>query len=84
MIHWHRLFGLTLADDFTGTPYTVELEKDLARKRQILDVLIIRGEGPPLTEPCDGLEHLRPHNLLTYKSGQDTLDAWALEALISL
>lgn len=83
MINWHRLFGLTLCDYFTGTRYVVELEKDIARKRQVLDVLIIRSEqGEPLTEPCDGLEGLRPHNLLTYKSGQESLDAWALEELI--
>jgi hypothetical protein len=42
MINWHRLFGLTLDDYFTGTGYAVELEKDLARKRQLLDVLVIR------------------------------------------
>jgi hypothetical protein len=87
MINWHRLFGLTLCDYFTGTPYVVELEKDIARKRQVLDVLIIRGDAadaapPAAPEPCDGLEGLRPHNLLTYKSGQESLDAWALEELI--
>jgi hypothetical protein len=27
---WHRLFGLTLMDFFTGSPFIVELEKDLA------------------------------------------------------
>ena len=76
MINWHRLFGLTLADYFTGTSYQVEMEKELARKRQLLDIVIIRaGGGPPLPEPCDGLEHLRPHNLLTYKSGREALDA---------
>ena len=26
MINWHRLFGLTLADYFTGTAYQVEME----------------------------------------------------------
>ena len=83
MINWHRLFGLTLADYFTGTSYQVEMEKELARKRQLLDIVIIRaGGGPPLSEPCDGLEDLRPHNLLTYKSGREALDAWALEELI--
>jgi len=83
MINWHRLFGLTLADYFTDTGYQVEMEKELARKRQLLDIVIIRaGGGPPLPEPCDGLEDLRPHNLLTYKSGREALDAWALEELI--
>ena len=82
MINWHRLFGLALCDYFTGTEYAVEMEKDLARKRQVLDILIIRGHGRPLADPCDGLDALCPHNLVTYKSGQETLDAWAIEELI--
>lgn len=48
MIHWHRLFGMTLTDFFTDTAYTVELEKDLSLKQQQLDVVIIeKGEGAP-------------------------------------
>ena len=86
MINWHRLFGLTLDDYFIGTGYSVELEKDLARKRQLLDVLVIRGPEHsavrPLPDPCDGLETLSPHNLLTYKSLHESLDAWAIEELI--
>ncbi|MCC8995047.1 MAG: hypothetical protein LM550_15455 [Candidatus Contendobacter sp.] len=66
MINWHRLFGLTLADYFTGTGYQVEMEKDVARKRQLLDIVIIRatGAGQSLPEPCDGLEALRTHKRL--------------------
>ena len=60
----------------------VEIEKDVARKRQVLDVVIVRGTGEALVDPCDGLEDLRPHDLLTYKSGQERLDAWAIEELI--
>jgi len=82
MINWHRLFGLALGDYFTGTQYSVEMEKDVARKRQVLDVVIVRGTGEALVDPCDGLEDLRPHNLLTYKSGQESLDTWAIEELI--
>jgi hypothetical protein len=82
MINWHRLFGLALEDYFTGTRYSVEMEKDVARKRQVLDIVIIRGTGEALVDPCDGLEDLKPHNLLTYKSGQESLDAWAIEELI--
>jgi hypothetical protein len=26
---WHRLFGLLLTDFFTGSPFTVEVERDL-------------------------------------------------------
>ena len=41
IIHWHRLFGLTLCDLFSYTFYPVELEKDLPLKQQFLDVVII-------------------------------------------
>jgi hypothetical protein len=27
---WHRLFGLLLTDFFTGSPFTVEVERDLS------------------------------------------------------
>lgn len=82
MINWHRLFGLTLSDYFTGTRYRVDMEVDVARKRQLLDVLIIRGEGPLPPEPCDGLERLCRYNLLTYKSGHESLTPWSIEELI--
>lgn len=82
MINWLRLFGLTLADYFTGTCYSVDLEVDVARKRQLLDVVIIRGEGPLPPEPCDGLDGLRKYNLLTYKSGGESLTSWSIEELI--
>jgi hypothetical protein len=83
MIHWHRLLGLTLTDFFTGTAYRVELEKDLSLKQQLLDVVIIeREEGEPPERLPDGLENMAPHNLLTYKSHQQTLDAWTLDELI--
>ena len=45
MTDWHRLFGLILTDFFAGTPFVVELEKDLALKKQLLDVLVLR-RGP--------------------------------------
>jgi hypothetical protein len=32
MIDWHRLFGLALCDLFAGSPWIVELEKDLSQK----------------------------------------------------
>ena len=85
MIPWHRLLGLALTDYFHGTGWRVEVEKDLALKRQLLDVLIIErepGQSTELSDPCDGFETLRPHNLLTYKSMHEPLDAWAIEELI--
>jgi hypothetical protein len=83
MIKWHRLFGLTLKDYFTGTSYIVDLEKDLSIKQQLLDVVIIeKGEGAKPEEIPDGLENLSVHNLMTYKSHQQSLDGWTLNELI--
>ena len=81
---WHRLFGLTLTDLFQDTPWRVELEKDLALQRQLLDVVIIErtSTGSAAVDLPDGLDNLRAHNLLTYKSKQEPLDGWALDELI--
>src|SRR5437868_5137794 len=80
---WHRLFGLSLVDFFRGMPVSVELEKDLSLKQQLLDVVLIRKAAGPL--PCrlpDGFEDLAAHNLVTFKSYQEALDGWALNELI--
>jgi hypothetical protein len=87
-IDWHRWFGIGLTEHFHGTPWRVELEKELALKRQLLDVVIIeQADSEATLDPAaldlpDGLENLRAHNLLTYKSHQEALDAWALDELI--
>jgi len=83
MINWHRLFGLTLTDYFTGSAYRVEMETDLSIKQQLLDILIIeQEEGSPVTQPPAGLDNLSRHNLMTYKSLHQPLDAWALDELV--
>jgi len=83
MIAWHRLFGLTLMDFFTDSAYEVELEKDLSVKQQLLDVLIIeKRDGEQPDNLPDGLENLSAHNLVTFKSHQQSLDSWALDELI--
>ncbi len=82
MIAWHRLFGLILTDFFLDSAYTVELEKDLSLKQQLLDVVIIEKEKGKAPDPLpDGLEDLGPHNLMTYKSHQESLDGWTIEEL---
>src|SRR5690348_555859 len=80
---WHRLFGLSLVDFFRGTAVSVELEKDLSLKQQLLDVVLLRkGAGPlPLRLP-DGFEELAEHNLVSFKSYQEALDGWALNELV--
>src|SRR5438094_6478259 len=79
---YHRLFGLLLTDFFTGSPFVVELEKDLSIKQQFLDVVIIRKRKGRFSERLpDGLADLADHNLITFKSHQEALDDWALKEL---
>jgi hypothetical protein len=82
MIEWHRLFGMALSDLFAGSPWIVELEKDLSHKQQLLDVVVVRRtSGAFAGRLPDGLEDLADHNLLTYKSLHKPLDDWALKEL---
>lgn len=80
---WHRLFGLSWTDFFRGMPVTVEMEKDLSLKKQLLDILLIRKETSSLQ--CrlpDGFEELASYNLISFKSHQEKLSAWSLHELI--
>jgi hypothetical protein len=80
---WHRLFGLLLTDYFTGSPFVVELERDLSVQQQLLDVVIVRRRrGRFAGRLPDGLTGLAAHNLLTFKSHHEALDAWALKELV--
>jgi hypothetical protein len=83
---WHRLFGLMLEDQFYGSPYRVEVEVDLARQAQFLDVVVVEQEKnlnwPEVEELPDGLETLQAHNLITFKSHQESLNDWAVKELI--
>ncbi|MFL5241404.1 MAG: hypothetical protein ACJ8FY_04795 [Gemmataceae bacterium] len=81
-MNWHRLFGLLLTDYFTGSPFIVELEKDLSMKKQLLDVVVLRkGRGRFEGRLPDGLDNMAAHNLITFKSHQEALDDWALKEL---
>src|ERR1700722_4896549 len=80
---WHRLFGLTWMDFFTGLPVTVEMEKALSVKKQLLDVLLIRKEAEFLN--CrlpDGFDNLASFNLVTFKSHMEKLSLWTLQELV--
>lgn len=80
---FHRLFGYAWIDFFDGTDVTVETEVDLSIRLQRLDLVIVRpGEAPLPRRPPDGFEDLAPHNLVTFKSYQEALDAWAIHELI--
>jgi hypothetical protein len=79
---WHRLFGLLLTDFFTGSLFTVEVERDLSVQQQLLDVVIVRRRpGRFAGRLPDGLDDLAAHNLITFKSHQEALDGWALHEL---
>jgi hypothetical protein len=81
-MNWHRLFGLLLTDFFTGSPFIVELEKDLSLRQQFLDVVILRKRKGRFAERLpDGLDNLADYNLVTFKSFQEMLDDWALKEL---
>jgi hypothetical protein len=80
---WHRLFGLLLTDFFTGSPFAVEVERDLSAQQQFLDLVILRrGRGRFVGRLPDGLDGLVAHNLITFKSFHEALDAWAMKELI--
>src|SRR5437763_4381019 len=80
---WHRLFGLLLTDFFTDSPFRVEVERDVSVQQQLLDVTIVRrGRGRFAGRLPDGLEGLRPHNLMTFKSRHEALDGWAMKELV--
>ena len=80
---WHRLFGLSWMDFFQGTGVDVETEVDLSLKQQFVDLVLIRKGLGPIPRPLpDGFEDLAAHNLVTFKSHQEALDAWALWELI--
>jgi hypothetical protein len=82
---WHRLFGLLLTDFFSGSPFVVEVERDLSVQQQLLDVVIVRrGRGRFAGRLPDGLQGLRPHNLLTFKSHHEALTPWAMKELVGL
>ncbi len=79
----HRLFGLLLADFFTGSPFVVEVERDLSQQQQLLDVVIVRRRRGTFTGTLpDGLGDLAEHNLLTFKSLHEALDDWAVRELL--
>src|SRR5262245_17461157 len=80
---WHRLFGLLLTDCFTGWPFAGEVERYRSVQQQLLDVVIVRrGRGRYSGRLPDGLEELRSHNLVTFKSHHEALDGWAMKELV--
>jgi hypothetical protein len=80
---WHRLFGLLLTDFFTGSPFSVDIERDVSEQQQFLDVVILRrGHGRFRGRLPDGLGGLAAHNPITFKSHREPLDGWAIKELV--
>ena len=80
---YHRIFGLSWLDFFDDTGVKVRTELDLAIKSQELDLVIIRPNNIEIPRRLpDGFENLGIHNLITFKSFQQPLDAWTLHELV--
>ncbi|MDT8407804.1 MAG: hypothetical protein RQ715_11190 [Methylococcales bacterium] len=75
-----------LEDRFYGSPYRVEVEVDVSRQTQLLDVVVVEQEKnqawPEADALPDGLESLKAHNLITFKSHHESLNDWAVKELI--
>ena len=81
-LEWHRLLGMFLTAHFQNSPYSVEIEKDLALKRQVLDVILIeRDQTIPFDRYPDGLENMAQYNLISYKSLSESFDLWSFQEL---
>ena len=82
-MQWHDLLGAILIDYFEGSAYVVETEVDLSLKKQFLDIVVIRRMSGDFDRPLpDGFGPLANHNLISFKSHQDTYDAWTIHELI--
>jgi hypothetical protein len=80
---WHRLFGLLLTDFFAGSPFIVEVERDLSQQQQFLDVVIVRRRRGRFAGTLpDGLAPLAEHNLITFKSHHEALLPAAVRELV--
>ena len=82
-MQWHDLLGAVLIDFFDDSPFVVDTELDLSLKKQYLDILVIRRKAGEFHRPLpDGFSPLANHNLISFKSHQDTFDCWSLLELI--
>jgi hypothetical protein len=72
-----------LTDFFTGSPFVVDVERDLSQQQQFLDVVIVRRRRGRFAGALpDGLSDLAEPNLITFKSLREALDDWALRELL--
>jgi len=84
MLQWHDLLGAVLIEFFENSPYVVQTEVDLSLRKQYLDFVVIRKSEGELDRPLpDGMSHLSAHNLISFKSHQDTLSFWSILELVA-
>ena len=43
-LQWHRWFGLGWTDLLAGRPFSVQMERDMSVKKQLLDVVVVRRD----------------------------------------
>lgn len=80
---WHCMFGLLVTDFFTGLPFDVDLERDMSKQQQFLDMVSVRRKSGTFNVRLpDGLDDMAVHNLITFKSYREALDAWAIKELL--
>jgi hypothetical protein len=81
-IPWHRIFGMALTQYLAGTAWKVDVEIDLSRQQQRLDVVVLHGD-PAAPQPRwpDGFGTPARYNLMTFKALKDPLDPWAVKEL---
>ncbi|MEM7532645.1 MAG: hypothetical protein AAF639_10750 [Chloroflexota bacterium] len=90
-IDWHRLLGLVLAIIFERLSYTTEVEVDVSRKKQLVDIIAVRKEeeealaqrfAPLPPEYWEVFGELNQHNLISFKSYSESFNAPAHEEFL--
>lgn len=82
-MQWHDLLSAVLIDFFDDSPYVVETEMDLSLRKQFLDLVVIRKTAGEFHRTLpDGFAPLANHNLISFKSHQDSFDNWSMLELI--
>ena len=80
---WHRLGGYVLSPLFKLMGYDTYVEVDLAEKKQLVDIIVVRRKEVtkvPLPEIYwQAFGELNEHNLISFKSYSESFNAFAME-----
>ncbi len=82
--NWHRLSGLIVGALFETLGYKTITEYDVAKKAQLLDIVVVRKDMPQTGQLLDssyyqGFENLNEHNLISFKSFNEVFNKKSLE-----